>query len=739
MVSVACLVSLSINYSASKAQTVTTGQLDPTQVYTTGNMVQPTTQGSGTTPWVNGVYQDNLTCWAWGDPGYCGPNPIVRPGGSINFSFGLTNLHQIQSIASALPNSGTSLRINGYNFSFTAKNGNGWDNGGLDTLSAYVNFYDTKGNTVFNKNYDLNYQFNWASFNYSENFLTPYAAKELNTVQYGFVGRDNNNWAGPYGPEVYNVNFNVKYSVDPCAINVLSSPSCPGYLDELAKLSSPSTTSLADISTTPTTLTTITNDISQPVPIVNSEPVSTANVSQQVPLAISTSTKTSTPSSLIPSAVIQPNDKSVSSPSLSSVLNIVRSEQTRIAAVEKNTVQQAIEEVTKIEQNAQQQAEQTAAALTSMSIDSADRSNLKTSAPDQQNTISPLSTLSSLLPGSSSVVNILQGGTKKEEKTIESTASLSNEVIIQPMPRSTENKLKEVVQVPLIVLPLPPANITPIIPQNNVSAQPVTPRNAPIPNIIQTAVTNTFQVPILLSNSKALQEEPQNTAPVQPVTPRNAPTPNIIQTAVTNTFQVPVVLVSNSKALKEEPQNTSPVLLSPPVLGRQLPVVDTSLQSLLVSSIPAITTTFPLTISSAPTYSLEPAPLPTQFSRQEIKNLEIEIPVTNDIKTDDKNIILDQAKPSAAIQPDTQASLTGPSVNNKVSDNDAAGGVSLVSIAKQPPGFELYMAALKDTTFYSPKEIYNNQKVVDNQRVLRQLSRGSDRLHQEMVNGQYKK
>lgn len=644
------MVSLSINYSASKAQTVTTGQLDPTQVYTTGNMVEPTAQGSGTTPWVNGVYQDNLTCWAWGDPGYCGPNPIVRPGGSINFSFGLTNLHQIQSIASALPNSGTSLRINGYNFSFTAKNGNGWDNGGLDTLSAYVNFYDTKGSTVFNKNYDLNYQFSWASFNFSENFLTPYAAKDLNTVQYGFVGRDNNGWAGPYGPEVYNVNFNVKYSVDPCAINVLSSPSCPGYLDELAKLSSPSTTSLADISTTPTTLTTITNDISQPVPIVYSEPVSTANVSQQVPLALSTSTKASTPSNLTPSAVIQPNDKSVSSPSLSSVLNTVRSEQTRIAAVEKNTVQQAIEEVTKIEQNTQQQAEQTAAALTSMSIDSADRSNLKTSAPDQQNTISPLPTLSSLLPGSSSVVNILQGGNKKEEKTIESTASLSNEVVIQPMFRSTENKLKEVVQAPPMGLPLPPVNIA-------------------------SAIT----------------------------------------------------------------QNTSPVLLPPPVLGRQLPVVDTSPQSLLVSSIPAITTTSPLTISSAPTYSLEPAPLPTQFSRQEIKNLEIEIPVTNDIKTDDKNIILDQAKPSAAMQPDTQASLTGPSVNNKVSDNDAAGGVSLVSIAKQPPGFELYMAALKDTTFYSPKEIYNTQKVVDNQRVLRQLSRGSDRLHQEMVNERYKK
>jgi hypothetical protein len=43
---------------------------------------------------------------------------------------------------------------------------------------------------------------------------------------------------------------------------------------------------------------------------------------------------------------------------------------------------------------------------------------------------------------------------------------------------------------------------------------------------------------------------------------------------------------------------------------------------------------------------------------------------------------------------------------------------------------------MKDVAFYEPKEIYKNQKVVDNVRVLRQMS--SDRLHQEMINLQYK-
>jgi hypothetical protein len=45
---------------------------------------------------------------------------------------------------------------------------------------------------------------------------------------------------------------------------------------------------------------------------------------------------------------------------------------------------------------------------------------------------------------------------------------------------------------------------------------------------------------------------------------------------------------------------------------------------------------------------------------------------------------------------------------------------------------------IPDVAFYAPKEIYKNQKTVDNARTLRGLQGGSDRLHQEMVNQQYK-
>lgn len=81
---------------------------------------------------------------------------------------------------------------------------------------------------------------------------------------------------------------------------------------------------------------------------------------------------------------------------------------------------------------------------------------------------------------------------------------------------------------------------------------------------------------------------------------------------------------------------------------------------------------------------------------------------------------------------------TGPSVNAKVKDNDAAGGMTIAAIAKQPQGFELYMGGLQDRPFYAPKEIYRGQRVVDNARAQRMLSGASDRLHQEMMEQQYK-
>jgi hypothetical protein len=191
------------------------------------------------TGWINaGSVGEPLTCWGPGDPGYCGPLPAVGAFNNpslINFSYGLTDIYQPVDIAQALNAAGSGIIVNGFSFNFIAKNGNGWDNGQLDYLTAYAEFY--KGNDLLESyNYDLNYRFNWTNFNYSETFTNPYQINDLDEVKVGFVGRDTNGWAGFYGPEVRNIDFRLNYGIDPCYEDPLSSTSCAGFQAALLEL-----------------------------------------------------------------------------------------------------------------------------------------------------------------------------------------------------------------------------------------------------------------------------------------------------------------------------------------------------------------------------------------------------------------------------------------------------------------------------------------------------------------------
>ena len=119
--------------------------------------------------------------------------------------------------------------------------------------------------------------------------------------------------------------------------------------------------------------------------------------------------------------------------------------------------------------------------------------------------------------------------------------------------------------------------------------------------------------------------------------------------------------------------------------------------------------------------------------------VEIELPVlqsnflTN--KTDPINEIIEN-KTILAEQKNEEKKQT---VKQNVQDNDVANtGVRMTQLAVAPIGYNQYTNfVLQDAAFYAPKEIYRNQRNVDNTRLLRQLA--SDRVHQEMVNQQYRR
>jgi hypothetical protein len=610
----------------SKAQTLEAGQ-----VYSTGNIVQTTPQG-GPTPWVNGVYQNNLTCWGYGDPGYCGPNPIVRPGDSINFSYGMTNLYQMQTIANVLSNTGTGLRVDGYNFGFTAKNGNGWDDGRLDYLTAYVSFYDPKGSTVFNKNYDLNSRFNWTTFNYSETFNSPFASKDLGSVQYGFVGRDNNFWAGPYGPEIYNVNFSLKYSVDPCAGNVLSSPTCPGYFEALAKLTPQTLTTtivteptLMGVQTTIDNVTITTTGIapppgSPPPPEGSQPPPPPSGPSPQVastqPAPGGQQTKAG--------EVSDSSGGSKSTVSLSSVLSMIGANQEKTAALEKSVVQAADAQAFSAGETAKQQAEKIAGDAQSQSA--AANSSQATSV---------------VQPGSAqSFSNPMQSGALALQGNLQSNTVVNTTRLEQSMASSSAGQQTS--------------------------------------NSFGNSQQNT---------SSATKQDNVNVGQF------SLPTPKYEPPKVESFYTQPTV---NS------------VQYQPPVIRQELTV---SIASPTLS------------------YNLN---APIRYTSQ----IQIDMPSNEGIKFGNKSVV-DNAIDAKPFMPSTNDnSQQNNTVVRNVDNNELAGNITIESIAKQPANYSQYFFMMPDVAFYAPKEIYKNQTVTDNVRLLRGL--GSDRLHQEMVNRQYK-
>jgi hypothetical protein len=595
-------LALSFTPLLSKAQTV-----EPGQVYTTGNIVQDTPYG-GPTPWVGGVYQDNLTCWGQpGDTGYCGPNAIVRPGGNINFSYGSTYLYQQQHISTLLP-SATGLQVNGYNFGFTAKNGNGWDDGRVDQLTALVRFWDNTGgrganNLLYGDVYDLTRKYNWTTFDYSKTFTTPLAVPSIGQVQYGFIGRDNNFWAGPYGPELYNVNFSLKYSVDPCASNPLYSPTCSGYLDALAKLIPKTASSPLETVSPPPPLETVAIAPGAPPPPGSPPPPGAppTQESPQQPQPGQNPPGQAAPGPAPQQAASQPaannqqpragevadsgGGKSSSPVSLSSVLSMISSNQDKTSSLEKSVVQSADAQAFSAGETAKQQAEKVAGDAQSQSLGG----------------------------GAGSSTGGQTAGTQSSfTQTQSSMAAL----------------------------------------QGNQQSS-----NA--------------------SNSARIQQS--------------------INTSVSS--QSSEVNFAGATTQQNSYQNTTR-------------------QEVNVAMAAPITS-----------YSLA---APTRSSAQP----QIEIPMLEGIKFGHRGAV-DNAMEAKPFMPQlNDNSRQSDSVKKNIDNNELAGNITIESIAKQPANYSQYFFMLQDVAFYAPKEIYKNQKTVDNVRALRQMS--SDKLHQDLVNLQYK-
>ena len=188
---------------------------------TTDNLITP----SG---WTGQVYSGNIG----------GANPVSVLGcctgygayldtsttnGGITFSYSSRTVSQAIAINQAL--SGTGIQLSGYNYSWQYLNQD--MNGG--TLTGNISLKSNTNATLGSWNYSMPTTTNWTTMSGTQNFSSVYSLANVSDLNVSFTGRDNRFWAGFYGPRVRNIDVSLNYTVDPCVGNPRYSPSCSGY------------------------------------------------------------------------------------------------------------------------------------------------------------------------------------------------------------------------------------------------------------------------------------------------------------------------------------------------------------------------------------------------------------------------------------------------------------------------------------------------------------------------------
>ena len=208
-----CLALLCSNYS--------NAQVDPT----TGNILS-------STGWSGAVYKNATQItgiegggW-WGGPAYNTDTNTIR------FSFGKTDtVSQTVGINQALASIGNGIQVIGFNYNFKLMSATS------DTLTATYTTTNASGAIIQNNTFNFSgintngafVNSNTIITNNTVNYTTPYVPSSLGNITASFSGHDGPWWAGLYGPRVREPSITLNYQVDPCATNPAYSSTCAGF------------------------------------------------------------------------------------------------------------------------------------------------------------------------------------------------------------------------------------------------------------------------------------------------------------------------------------------------------------------------------------------------------------------------------------------------------------------------------------------------------------------------------
>jgi hypothetical protein len=694
----------------------------------------------------------NTLCFYAGEPGNCGPNPSIRDGGTINFSYGLTDLNQVININKALAIGGTGVQLSGFNFGFSAKNGNGWDGGSQDYLAAYVKLYGAGGNQIANYDYSssTNQLYNWTNFNFSETFATPYVASSLSTAQVGFVGRDNNFWAGNYGPEIINVSFDLKYKVDPCATNPAYSATCAGFNNVL------NTNNLLD--------STKGGSYLNQAFAVNTA-LQNAGVGAMVHgfnygfnWRVGQSFSGCTAWNQDGSCSWTMNIPAYANATVSLTNNNNQSLYSKTYSFSGDGTSGSVSDKFLLPSSLNQSMLGTgritgSASGPSSSIEGAWATMIYTADPCVANPLhSPdckgyafamAKQLAPIAPSSMTT-------TDETQTTMDSTTGLAVSDPTRPPPPPPGSPPPPGTEPPPGSQPPPPGSPPPPGATQTATANQPPPQGGssqPKAGELKTAGDNKSSSPVSLSSVMSMISSNQSRIGNEAKAVVQAAESSAAQAATTAQQQAETVsssAVAQSMSSSMTQSVTGTGLIA--VTSSQTQMSAVNMSSVSQTSVVSVGGLRPATqsIFADPSMSISASMTQGQLDMYSLqappglnnKQPDAEIPQNEGIKIGGRSPLNDAMEQRPIMLDTTTQEQKTDTINKNVQPNELAGKVDIASMATQPTGYQAYSAMMPDVAFYAPKEIYKNQVNVDNARLLRGL--GSDRLHQEMVNQQYK-
>ena len=754
---------LSASYSNSQNLDPVTG----TELLTTGNVLNL----GGGLPWSNTV-----TGQAGGVSG--GNVPAYNPGtGNIIFGYTQATVSQSIAINTALANAGLGIQLSGYKYAWQIHNDLNNGGGNRGTLTANVSLTGATGNVLESFSYDYNQNIPvMSSFTGTQFFNNRYTTAQASNLTVSFTGKDQNFWAGYYGPRVHVDDVSLLYTIDPCKTNPAYSSTCAGFGNVV------NTNNLLDSTQGGSYLN-------------QAFAINTALQSAGVGATIhgfnygfnwrvGQSWYGCTATNQDGSCSWYMNVPAYANATVSLTNNSNQTIHSKSYSFTGDGTSGSVSDKYLLSSSMNQSLLGTgrivgSASGTGSSVEGAWATMIYTADPCIANPLYSsnckgyaFAMAKQLAPSSTPTTD----GT--QTTTMDPATGMSMNDPTQPPPPPGSPPLPG-------SPPPPPGSEPPPLPGSppppgatqNASNNPAsTPANQPPPqggggsqpragevktasdsggsksgpsigsvmsmiSSNQARIGNEAKSVVQAAESAAAQSA--QSAQQQAETVAGALTAQSISDSTTASGGASfATATSNSQT-----QNSAVTLVAAAqtTVGR-VDVLKSATQPILIDS--TVVSSSVVSIGSLPgsaninAGSITSASVGNQASQYELFSLrgptpvDVEVPQFEGIKIGGRSTLNDAIEQRFAPSGVTAQEQRTDAVNRNVQPNELAGSVDINNIARQPAGYQTYSVAMPDVAFYAPKEIYRNQVNVDNARVLRQLS--SDRLHQDLVNLQYK-